>query len=104
MEERFDTERLVARARELGRALRHSDAYPAIIGGIAGGIAGALMAVLVASRFAPRAEPAPESSPAGDRRAGAPAGLDVRQIVQLLAVVAGLIKQAREWYYQERKR
>jgi hypothetical protein len=104
MEERYDTEMMVERAREIAQAIRKSEAYPALVGGIAGGIAGALMAALIASRFAPREELPPESTPASERRQSARAGFDVRQTVELLAVVAGLVKQAREWYSKERKR
>ena len=103
MQERFDTEMMVERAREIAQDIRASEAYPAILGGIAGGIAGALMAALIASRVAPR-EPSPQPSPVGDRRGGERAGFDIRQAVELLAVVAGLVKQAREWYSQERRR
>jgi len=100
MQERFDTETMVERAKEIAQDIRASEAYPAILGGIAGGIAGALMAALIASRFAPRVEP-----PTSERHAAhARAGFDLRQGVELLAVVAGLVKQAREWYSQERQR
>ncbi len=98
MEQRFDAEMMIERAREVGREIRQSEAYPAIIGGIAGGIAGALMATMIASRYAPRSEPSHQSPSAG--RGGLPA----RDMVALLGVAAGLVKQAREWYYQERGR
>lgn len=100
MQERLDPEMMLERAKEIGRDIRESEAYPAILGGIAGGIAGALMAALIASRFAPRSEsPASENRPTRGR-----SGFDIRQGVELLAVVASLVKQAREWYSQERKR
>lgn len=98
MEQRFDSEAMVERARELGRTIRKSEAYPAIIGGIAGGIAGALMATIIASRFAPR----PESQSTLESSSKAKGGIAAREMVQLLGVIAGLVKQAREWYYQER--
>ena len=103
MKERLDTEMMVERAKEIAEEIRRSDAYPAIVGGIAGGIAGALVAALIASRLASHAESPP--APASENRAqSARAGFDLRQAVELLAVVAGLAKQAREWYAQERKR
>ena len=104
MEQRFNSEMMVARARGLAKEIRQSEAYPAVLGAVAGGIAGALMAALIASQFAPRAEPSPQPSPVDDRRERARAGFAVRDAVQLLAVVAGLIKQAREWYARERER
>lgn len=100
MQDRFDTEMMVERAREIAQDIRASEAYPAILGGIAGGIAGALMAALIASRIPPRAEPpAPEQ-----RTARANASFDVRHAVELLTVVTALVKQARDWYSRERKR
>lgn len=100
MEQRFDAEMMIERAREVGREIRQSEAYPAIIGGIAGGIAGALMATMIASRYAPRSELSPSPLPSPKGRGGLPA----RDMVALLGVAAGLVKQAREWYYQERGR
>lgn len=98
MEDRFDTQMMVERAREIGREIRRSEAYPAIIGGIAGGIAGALMATIIASRFASRSEPrSSREAPVTGK-----GGMGARDLVALLGVVAGLVKQAREWYYQER--
>lgn len=101
MQKRLDAETIVARAKEIAQDIRKSEAYPAILGGIAGGIAGALIAALIASRVTPRAEPPPASE---HRAASAHTGFDIRQAVELFTVVAGLVKQAREWYYQERKR
>jgi hypothetical protein len=96
MEQKFDTEMMIKRARGLAKEIRQSEAYPAIIGGIAGGIAGALMAALIASRFS---QSSPSASSANeDRRGNRDAGINLREIAQFLAVVAGLIKQAREWY------
>ena len=100
MQERFDTEEMIERARTLARQVRASEAYPAIIGGIAGGIAGALIAAMIASRSARSSEPAEESRAP---RASRP-GFDARSLVELVTVLAGLLKQVREWYSQERKR
>ncbi len=97
MQERFDSEAIIERAREIGQEIRRSEAYPAIIGGIAGGIAGALMATIIASRFAPRSE-----SRSSEASATVRGGMGARDLVALLGVMAGLVKQAREWYYQER--
>ncbi len=100
MEQRFYSDAMIERAREVGQTVRESEAYPAIIGGIAGGIAGALMATIIASRFAPRSESQSslQSSPS------ARGGIATRDMVQLLGVIAGLVKQVREWYYQEKGR
>lgn len=104
MQERFDTEMMVERARELAYEIRKSEAYLAIVGGIAGGIAGALIAAMIASRFAPRPEP-PEAPASGNRsQGGRGGGFELRNAIELLTVVAGLAKQAREWYSKERKR
>lgn len=100
MQERLNPEMLVEQAKDIAREIRKSEAYPAILGGIAGGIAGALMASSIASRFAPRPEP-PAAEPQAER---GHSGFDIRQAVELLVVVAGLVKQAREWYSQERRR
>jgi hypothetical protein len=99
MEQRFDSEAMISRARELGGAIRESDAYPAIIGGIAGGIAGALMAAIVVSRYAPRSDSQPSSQPSSSK-----SGIAPRDMVQLLGVIAGLVKQVREWYHQEKRK
>ena len=100
MQDRFDSKMMVMRARDLAREIRHSDAYPAILGAVAGGIAGAMMAALIASRFAPP----PPSSSVGDKRESTHPSFGARDAVQLLTVVAGLVKQAREWYAQERRK
>ena len=47
MDDQFDTQAMIVRAKVVAQQIRRSDAYPALIGGIAGGIAGALMAVLI---------------------------------------------------------
>jgi hypothetical protein len=99
MEQRFDSAAMIERAREIRQGIRESEAYPAIIGGIAGGIAGALMATIIASRFAPRSEPQSYPQTAAGR-----GGFATRDMVQLLGVIAGLVKQVREWYYQEKAR
>ncbi len=101
MEQRFDSEVMIERARELGHAIRESEAYPAIIGGIAGGIAGALMATIIASQYAPR-ESRSESQSSSQSSPSARGGMATRDMVQLLGVIAGLVKQVREWYYRER--
>lgn len=103
MRDRFDSELIVERAREIAEEIRRSDAYPAIVGGIAGGIAGALVAGMIASRFAPQPDARPEPA-SGNRSHGARGGMELRSAVELLTVVAGLVKQAREWYTQGRKR
>jgi hypothetical protein len=101
MDKRFDTEAMMDRVGEIAQEIRQSDAYPAIIGGIAGGIAGALMAALIASRISSRPKaPNGSSSTARESRNSLP----MRDLVQLLAVAAGLVKQAREWYHREKER
>jgi hypothetical protein len=98
MQQRLDTDRLVEQARGLAKEIRASEAYPAIMGAVAGGIAGAMMAALIASRFADRGK-----SDSPKARRSEQAGFNMREIVQFLGVVAGLVKQAREWYAHERR-
>lgn len=95
MDEQMDPQVLMERVTEVAKELRKSDVYPALIGGIAGGIAGALMATLIASRLASRGAPA-ESSSAAAKESGGPSWT-VREVVQLVSVIAGLGKLVQEW-------
>ena len=104
MEKQFDAQALtkvtsvMVRAGEVAQQIRKSDAYPALVGGIAGGIAGALMAALIAGR-----RPPPQPSPAstGEGRGGG--SWTVREVLQLLTVVAPIAKQVQAWYKEQRK-
>ncbi len=103
MEEPFDTQALMDRISELSAEIRKSDAYPAIVGGIAGGVAGALMAALIAGRFASRrlaADGSSNHSPAKESRAR----WSPREMVELVTVVASLVRQARQWYLQRERK
>lgn len=99
MDERIDTRMVLARAGELVKAIRKSEAYPALIGGIAGGIAGALMAAIIAGRRPP---PQPSSVDGGGSKGGG--GWSPREIVQLLAIAASLAKQVQAWYKERAKK
>ena len=97
MNKQFDAQAMMMRVGEVARQIRKSDAYPALVGGIAGGIAGALMAAIIAGR-----RPPPQPSPASGRGQGR--GWSLREVVQLLTVVAPLAKQVQAWYKERGKR
>jgi prepilin signal peptidase PulO-like enzyme (type II secretory pathway) len=79
--------------------VRRSEYFPAIMGAVAGGLAGALIAGLIAGsrRSSGRSEHGRESAAA---RAGTLFGLTAREMVQLVAVVASLARQLRDWREQ----
>jgi hypothetical protein len=93
MEEQFDVEAIMVRAGEIAKAVRKSDVYPALIGGIAGGIAGALTAAIIVGRVSSRS-----AEPLSHAAKEARSGWSLREAVQLLTVVASLAKQAQAWY------
>jgi len=95
MEDQFDAQALMVRVNAVAKEIRKSEAYPALIGGIAGGIAGALMAALIAGR-----RPAVQSTPTNDRGGR---GWSLREVVQLITVVASLAKQVQAWSKEQRK-
>ena len=100
MEERqMDAQELIARVSDVLAELKKSDAYPAVVGGIAGGLAGALMAVIIAGRSPSR--PVEKTMAAQKESQGS--GFSIRDLAQLLAVLAPLIKQAQAWLKEKEK-
>ena len=102
MEQQLDGQAMLERAGEIAKQVRKSDAYPAIAGALAGVIAGGVVAALVAgrvasSRRARAAEVANVTDQVEDR------SWNLREIVELAAIAAGILKQVQEWY-QERQR
>lgn len=98
MQQQFDSRELMARAGEVAKEIRKSDAYPALIGGIAGGVAGALIAAIVAGRVASHAA---DSSPSGAKETRG--GWALKDAVQLLTVVATLARQVQAWMKEQKK-
>ncbi len=92
MEKSMDPQVALQRAQLLARELRQSEMFPALLGAIAGGVAGALMAILVAGRRA-----APRESTKPRESAARPFDWSVRDVVQLVTVVASLLKQIQAW-------
>jgi len=92
MEQQFDAQALMTRVNVLAQELRKSEAYPAIVGGIAGGIAGAVMAVIIAGALSSR-----RSTEAEKNTAPAGRSFSLRDAVQLLTVIASLVKQIQAW-------
>lgn len=96
MEQQSDAQMLRMRANLLIQELRQSEAYPAIVGGIAGGVAGALMAVIIAGALSSR-RPAKAEQDAAPTAAKSAFSISLRDAVQLLTVIASLIKQIQAW-------
>jgi hypothetical protein len=95
MPEQFDAQALMTRVTEVAKALRKSEVYPALVGGVAGGIAGALIAALIAGR---RPSPAPPpAAPAETARTRLGINWSIKDVMQLVTVVAALAKQIQEW-------
>ena len=92
-ERQLEVQEVLARLGDVLAELKKSDAYPAVVGGIAGGLAGALMAVIIAGRSASR----PSEKNVAVAHPESHGGVSVRDIAQLLAVLAPLAKQARTW-------
>ncbi len=99
MQQQFDRREMMARAGEIAKAIRQSEAYPALIGGVAGGIAGAMIAALIASRASPRGA----DSPARGAKA-ARGGWALKDVVQLLTVGATLLRQVQSWLKEQEQR
>ncbi len=101
MQSSFDTQEVMERAGELAQKVRRSEAYPALLGGVAGGIAGAFVAVIIAGRAPQRRDvgAAPLQSPVGpaDAARALSGGLALKEILQLLTVAAGLLRQMQVW-------
>ena len=98
MEERTNAKELLARVSAVMKELKKSDAYPAVVGGIAGGLAGALMAVIIAGRSPSRSAEKIIAAPPQSR-----GGIAVRDLAQLLTVIAPLIKQVQAWLKEKGK-
>ncbi len=96
MADQFDAQAMLVRVNEVVKEIRKSDAYPAIVGGIAGGIAGALIAAIIAGRRQPPSQPASVNDRGGSNWA-------LRDVVQLLTVVASLAKQVQAWYKEHKR-
>lgn len=98
MQQPMDGREMVERVGEVAREFRKSEAYPVVIAGIAGGIAGALMATLIAGRSR-----SPQSSPTAEG-GGEKKGWAVRDVVQLLTVVAPLARQVQAWMKEQEQK
>lgn len=90
MQQQFDSRELMARAGEVAKEIRKSEAYPALIGGIAGGLAGAVIAAIVAGRASGKGSEASDSKE--KRKSWA-----VRDVVELVTVGTALAKQVQAW-------
>lgn len=102
MQRQADVQEIAARAQLVARAVRQSEAYPAIVGGLAGGIAGALMAVLIAGRLARQTASREPSTPRIVSAAQEKSRFDlsVREAIQLVTLLASLAKQLQIWLRQ----
>ena len=98
MEQQFDSRELLARAGEVAKEIRKSEAYPALIGGVAGACAGALIATMIAGRAASRR--ADSASSAKESRGS----WALKDLVQLLTVVATLARQVQAWMKEQEKK
>ena len=99
MQQQFDSREMIRRAGEVAKELRKSEAYPALIGGVAGGIAGALMAAIIAGRAPSRRAETASSEVKASR-----GGWALKDVVQLLTVVATLAKQVQGWLKEQEKK
>ena len=100
-EQQFDAQALMRRVTEVAKELRKSEAYPAIVGGVAGGVAGALIAAMIAGRRS--ASPSQVAAPIA---AAAKSGikLSLKDVMQLVTVVAALAKQVQDWTQKQDKK
>lgn len=106
MQKQLDVQEIATRAQRVVRAMRHSEVYPAIIGGVAGGITGALMAVLIAGRVAGRGITREASAPREQSSAAKEKSrfdLSVREAIQLVTIVASLVRQIQAWAKERRR-
>jgi hypothetical protein len=99
MQQQFDSRELMARAGEVAREIRKSDAYPALIGGIAGGVVGALIAAIIARRVSSHSANSTPSSAKEPRGSWA-----LKDVVQLLTVVATLARQVQAWMKEQEQK
>lgn len=98
MRQQMDGREMMKRVGEVAREFRKSEAYPVVVAGIAGGIAGALMATIIAGR-----RPPPQTSPVADG-GGHGRGWALRDVVQLLTVVATLARQVQAWLKEQEQK
>ncbi len=103
MEQQSDAQRLSMRMNLLIQELRKSEAYPAIVGGIAGGVAGAVMAVIIAGALSSR-RPARAEHDAAPTAGKSAFSISLRDAVQLLTVVASLVKQIQAWSKEQSRK
>ena len=97
MQDYFRDENVPERISDAAKKIRQSEAYPAVLGAIAGGIAGALVAALIAGMLSSRrGSSANGSADAGAAKSNGRGGWSPRDVLELLAVGAGLAKQVRE--------
>lgn len=100
MQQQFNTQQALARVQMLAHAIRQSEAYPAIVGGVSGGVAGALIAILLTGRLMRRSALPKSSTPPHESEAAKAHtrfDLSVRDVVQLATIVAALVKQIQAW-------
>ncbi len=93
-------EAMPERIGEVARAVRQSDAYPAILGAVAGGIAGALIATVIAGRVASSRSKEAVRAVADTEEESK--GWTLREIVQLATIAAPLIRQIQAWVEERR--
>jgi hypothetical protein len=102
MDEHFDTQTFLVRTKLVAEQIRHSDAFPALIGGVAGGLAGALIAALVAGRVAGRVVSHSTHEAAQPEKASTKPQWSMREAAQLATVAASLFKQFQTWSKEHR--
>lgn len=95
MENQFDAQAVMGRARQVAKELRKSDVYPAIVGGVAGGIAGTLMAIIIAGRGVSATAAAPAAEVKSSR------GISLREVMQLVPILLSLVKQVQEFTHTQ---
>ncbi|MCL5950764.1 MAG: hypothetical protein M1132_03425 [Chloroflexi bacterium] len=96
MEQQFNTEGMLTRIEEVWKLARRSDIFPAVAGAVAGGIAGALMAVIISGHVSSRRSvQVVETAENETEKKGF--SLNARDLVQLVTVVAGLVRQVQAW-------
>ena len=99
MQQQLDGRELMSRAGEVAKEIRKSEAYPALVGGVAGGVAGALIAAIIARRVSSHGANS-TASPTQETRGG----WAVKDVVQVLTVVATLARQVQAWMKEQEKK
>jgi hypothetical protein len=97
MQQQMDAREIMERVGEVAREFRRSNAYPVVVAGLAGGVAGALMATLIAGR-----RRSLQSSRVADEGAQKK-GWALRDAIQLLTIVATLVRQVQAWMKEQAK-